>query len=382
MNTAYLIAGLAFGDEGKGATVDFLCRRRQADLVVRYNGGAQAAHNVVTPDGRHHTFSQFGSGTFIPGVRTHLSRFVLVNPLNMMREEEHLREVGVLDAWQRLTVEDKALIITPYHKAVNRILEAWRGDHRHGSCGQGIGITRQLHLEHGDSVLFAGDLRYPALALKKLQFIRDICYQTVENLGPSSGTHEDYRALVMQADFLQKKYFPWTERVKIVKSSYLADALQIHPVTVFEGAQGVLLDEVHGQAPYNTWTDCTFNNAATLLKESNFDGDAVKVGVLRTYFTRHGAGPFPTECNDQVTRKNKPEPHNSTGLYQGNFRIGTFDFDLAKKALEIVRGVDFIALNHSDRSGINAADIRDRLGVRVGISSIGPTADDRTWLAT
>ena len=77
---AILIADLGFGDSGKGTTVDHLARREGASAVVRYNGGAQAAHNVVTEEGLHHTFAQFGSGTFA-GAKTHLSRCMMINPL-------------------------------------------------------------------------------------------------------------------------------------------------------------------------------------------------------------------------------------------------------------------------------------------------------------
>ena len=82
---ALLIADLSYGDAGKGSIVDYLTRLHQAHTVVRYNGGAQAAHNVVDNDGRHHTFAQFGSGMFTPGVRTHFSRFMLLNPLSMLK---------------------------------------------------------------------------------------------------------------------------------------------------------------------------------------------------------------------------------------------------------------------------------------------------------
>src|ERR1019366_7260396 len=121
-HSAHIVVGMAYGDEGKGATVDFLVRKRNAGLVVRFNGGPQALHNVVTPDIRHHGFSQFGSGTFVPGVRTHLSRFMLVNPMNMMEEADHLRILGVLDALERISVDPRALIITPFQREVNRIL--------------------------------------------------------------------------------------------------------------------------------------------------------------------------------------------------------------------------------------------------------------------
>ena len=77
---AIILFDLTFGDAGKGSLVDYLARRHNAHTVIRFNGGAQAAHNVILPDGRHHTFSQFSSATFIKGVRTHLSRFMLFDP--------------------------------------------------------------------------------------------------------------------------------------------------------------------------------------------------------------------------------------------------------------------------------------------------------------
>ena len=90
-----IVVDLGYGDSGKGGVVDWLCANPgvgwlgsagPVHAVVRFNGGAQAAHNVVTPDGRHHTFAQFGSGSFTPGVRTHLSRFMLVDPLHEVDE--------------------------------------------------------------------------------------------------------------------------------------------------------------------------------------------------------------------------------------------------------------------------------------------------------
>src|ERR1700722_28153 len=93
--TSWVICGLGYGDEGKGATVDYICRTRGVKLICRFNGGPQTAHNVCLEDGRWHTFSQFGSGMFVPDVRTHLSHYMLVNPLNMANEEEHLYLLGI-----------------------------------------------------------------------------------------------------------------------------------------------------------------------------------------------------------------------------------------------------------------------------------------------
>src|SRR5271157_3655365 len=124
MKTAYVIAGLAYGVEGKGATVDYLVRKYQASLVVRYNGGCQAAHNVVTSDDKYHTFAQFGSGTLVgAGAHTHLSRHVIIDPISMMREAEHLTQLGVQNIWGRISVEEDALIVTPFQAAANRLIE-------------------------------------------------------------------------------------------------------------------------------------------------------------------------------------------------------------------------------------------------------------------
>src|ERR687897_1022473 len=101
---AIILGGLGYGDEGKGTWTDFLARTEPVHTVVRFNGGAQAGHNVVTPDGRHHTFAQFGSGT-LHGVRTHLSRFMMVDPLALAAEAGHLAELGVAAPFELLTVD-------------------------------------------------------------------------------------------------------------------------------------------------------------------------------------------------------------------------------------------------------------------------------------
>src|SRR5215210_8082512 len=123
---AIVLVGLGYGDEGKGAWTDFLARTEPVHTVVRFNGGAQAGHNVVAPDGRHHTFAQFGSGTLVRGVNTHLSRFMLVNPLGLLREDAELRALGVTDALARLSIDREALVTTPFQVAANRLRELAR----------------------------------------------------------------------------------------------------------------------------------------------------------------------------------------------------------------------------------------------------------------
>ena len=122
MKRAIIVQGLGFGDEGKGATVDFLAREFAADLVVRYCGGSQAAHNVVLPDGRRHVFAQFGSGT-LAGAATYLGEQMIINPPAMHAEARHLRELTGDDPFAKLLVHPRSLVSTVYHQQLNRLRE-------------------------------------------------------------------------------------------------------------------------------------------------------------------------------------------------------------------------------------------------------------------
>src|SRR4028118_2130871 len=114
-----VVTDLGFGDAGKGSVTDYL-GRHGAVAVVRFNGGGQAAHNVVTPDHIHHTFRQFGSASFVPGIKTHLSRFMLVSPLHLWNEAQELTAKGVPNAIFRLSIDEDTLIVSPYQEAGNR----------------------------------------------------------------------------------------------------------------------------------------------------------------------------------------------------------------------------------------------------------------------
>ncbi|GAA2358078.1 adenylosuccinate synthetase [Catellatospora methionotrophica] len=323
-----IVVDLGYGDAGKGTIVDWLCATRPVDTVIRFNGGAQAAHNVVTPGGRHHTFAQFGSGT-LHGVRTHLSRFMMVDPLALAAEAEHLVELGVSAPFDLLTVDRRALLTTPWHRAANRRREAARGDDRHGSCGMGVGETAAFALAHPDLAVRAGDTTSPSILARKLGAVRDAL--TAE-LGPLDAPPV---AAVAEA-------FRWFgSAAGLVDSSRQA----LTGPCVFEGAQGVLLDEWRGWHPYTTWSTTTFDNAETLLAEDG-DGDALRLGVVRTYTTRHGAGPLVTE-DEQLTAA-LPERHNGHGPWQGAWRAGHFDAVAHRYAVEVCGGVDALAVTHAD----------------------------------
>src|SRR5437660_12409394 len=175
MKRAIITVGLGFGDEGKGATVDYLVRRYDADLVVRYCGGSQAGHNVQLPDGRRHTFSQFGAGTLAESSRpprTYLGPNMIIDPPALGREAQHLNELGVKDPLRLLTIHPRCLVTTPWLKLLNQLRELARGEARHGSCGQGIGETRSYWLKHGSDAVSASDLRDLPVLRHKLELQR------------------------------------------------------------------------------------------------------------------------------------------------------------------------------------------------------------------
>lgn len=160
MTRADLVIGLGFGDEGKGSWVDHLVRAHGARLVVRFNGGAQAGHQVITGDGRSHIFAQFGSGTFVPGTETLLSRFMLVEPQALLKEATVLQQKQVEHPLGLISVSEDAPVVGPYNRLLNRITEQYRGNSRHGSCGFGIGTTQQDVETLGERALYVRDLKH------------------------------------------------------------------------------------------------------------------------------------------------------------------------------------------------------------------------------
>ena len=338
---AYIVQGLAFGDEGKGTMVDYLCRAHDAPLVVRYNGGPQGARNVVQPDGSHHAFRQFGSGMFISEVCTFLSKYVLVDPFALMKEAEALEGKGIRHAQERLFIDPECLIITPYHQYANRIRELVRGVNRHGSGGYGVGETRRDALLWG-TYIQVKDILSDAPALGMLD---DIRVHKLKQLREYWGVNREADGLLTELS---------SEDPRRIAEFYRLFAHGIQPTTwaevtdtyrnanvVFEGTAGTLLDETHGFAPYITPSNTTFDNALELCDAAGLL--PVRVGVLRTHFTRHGAGPFVSE-----DRALAFPDHNVRTKWQGEMRFGHFDLVAAGYAIQCCGGIDGLALTHMD----------------------------------
>ena len=386
MSEAWIVSDLGWGDSGKGTTVDFLCRAHEAKLVVRWNGGGQAGHRVVLDDGRAHVFSQLGSGTFVPGVRTHLNEAFLFDPLALAVEA---RRLDVPDALARLSIAAEARVVTPFHVAANHLREVARGDAAHGTCGCGIGETVADAIAHPDDVLRAGDLRADVEGLRgRLERVNERVVASLdEELRATKG---DPRAAHSRT-LLQFMRPPFTDefvaRMRSIGDAEIVDEIDLRCDVVMEGAQGVLLDQDVGWTPpHVTWSQCTTHAVHAWLDAQHFEGTRRSLGVMRTYATRHGAGPFPTEAHE--LRPLLPEPE-TFARWQGAFRVGWLDLERLRYAIA-QSPTDALVVTHLDRLG--AIPTRDgvptdeegwlrfverELGKSVAIASSGPTARDK-----
>jgi adenylosuccinate synthase len=353
MRQAFITVDLGFGDAGKGSIVDFLTRANGAHTIVRYNGGAQAGHRVVTAgkNPREHVFAQFGSGT-LAGAATHLSRFMLIDPVAMLEEARHLAALGS-DPLRRTTIDAGAPIITPFGRAINRLRELARGNQRHGSCGIGVGETMSDFREYGERVLLAGDLRRPQVVRAKLHFLRELNLAKLdalrETLPDDEQVTRELEPLLDDgwSDWLSEVYGDFARQVTCVAGTYLHTLLRRPGTIIFEGAQGVLLDEWQGFHPYTTWSTTTMHNADLLLQEAGYDGRTTRVGITRAYATRHGAGPLVTE--DAALTHALPDHANVYGAWQQGFRVGWPDLVMLRYAHEVAGRLDMLAVTCLDR---------------------------------
>lgn len=352
------VLGLGFGDCGKGHFVDALTRLWRAYTVVRFNGGAQAGHNVVTPasensPARHHTFSQFGAGTLVPGVRTLLVDPMIVHPTALLVEAEVLGKIGVTDALSRLTIDAQCRITTPYHQAAGRLRELLRGATAHGTCGVGVGETVRHALEHPGQELRYADL--PELdstsALDRLQAIRETLLAGFLPQCPKGSTGaRSVEFQTLQDETLAAK---WAARARALArhrppASFekVRDQFRQDGCTLFEGAQGVLLDEWRGFHPHTTWSSINTGAADAVAARFGLKSPIEHYGVMRTYPTRHGAGPLPT--HDESLDNLLPELHNSGVGWQGRFRRGHPDAVLLRYALEAAGRLSGLLISHLD----------------------------------
>jgi adenylosuccinate synthase len=268
------VIGAGFGDEGKGQMVDYFARTGNFSYVVRYNGGGQAGHTVVTEDGKRHVFSQLGSGSF-RDIPTHLSRFFLFNPIYFMEERRVF--TALHGGAPKVTISASAEIVIPLDVIANRQSETERGHTRHGSCGHGI-FQAQQRAMYPRMSLWVGRAR-KMKDHEILKFLED-----AHRKFPQYGT-------ALELDVANRVFLEnLRAALDCVKVMDDDDILRCHH-SIFEGAQGLLLDKDSGFFPHVTPSHTGLTNVVSLIAGSG-DGSVNPYYVTRTYLTRHGEGPL------------------------------------------------------------------------------------------
>jgi adenylosuccinate synthase len=319
---AIIVVGCSLGDEGKGTVTDYLTDYYKSNLVIRYNGGAQCAHNVHVED-KHFCFKQLSSGS-LAGASTLLLDTVIINPITLIREIREFRDTfGFVPT---IYIHENALVTTPYHIYANRIEENVLN---HGSCGMGIYKTVQYDEKHGG--IRIKDLGRYGLYQKITKVIDNL---RTDMSSVEYEKDENWKGLfvndVPEELNLDTIFQFFYNLMTIVNDDDCKKLINDSNTVIFEGAQGVLLDKDRGFLPHVSATDTTATLAENFLKRINYDGEIIKLGILRSYLTRHGAGPFPSEdTNTKLIGEN-----NTFNDWQKNFRIGRMDYNIINYGLE------------------------------------------------
>ncbi|MFA6860043.1 MAG: adenylosuccinate synthetase [Clostridia bacterium] len=355
----YVVTGMSFGDECKGSMIDYLATKHGIKTIIRHNGGSQASHTVILPNGKFHKFSQIGSGSFNKGTKTILSENMVVNPLNLVREAEAFSEVIGLTVEQILTnvfISENCLIATPFHKCLNRLKEISLGKNARGSFGTGVSEVTAVLSEYGAS-LKVKDLLDEKTLIDKLKNLQEIMigfYELkkiiiTENLNHlnASVVEKEYEFLKQNVNILSLANL-YMDYIKNYKPNIFSDIESLVSRTepiIFESSQGILIDKNLGIKPNTTLLDTTNQNAIKLSSQIS-DNPLVKIGAIKTIDSNHGFMAFPTE--DEELNLVMSDPNQVDGLYVGKPRYGYFDMVLLDYSLSH-NSTDYIALTWCDQ---------------------------------
>ncbi|MGV9822637.1 adenylosuccinate synthase [Nocardia xishanensis] len=319
---AIVLIGAQWGDEGKGKATDLLGGRLQ--WVVRYQGGNNAGHTVVLPNGDKFALHLIPSGILTPGVRNVIGNGVVVDPGVLLSELAGLEDRGVDTSGLLLSAD--AHLIMPYHVAIDKVTERFLGNKKIGTTGRGIGPCYQ------DKVARVGvrvaDVLDEKILTQKVEAALEFKNQVLVKI-------YNRRALDPQqvVDEVLSMADSFKHRIADTRLQ-LNQALERGETVLLEGSQGTLLDVDHGTYPYVTSSNPTSGGAAVGSGIGPNKIDTV-LGILKCYTTRVGSGPFPTELFDQhgeFLAKQGGEVGVTTGRAR---RCGWFDAVIARYATRV-----------------------------------------------
>ncbi|WP_199429311.1 adenylosuccinate synthase [Qaidamihabitans albus] len=341
---AIVLIGAQWGDEGKGKATDLLGDRVQ--WVVRYQGGNNAGHTVVLPDGQDFALHLIPSGILTPGVTNVIGNGVVVDPGVLLDELAGLEERGVDTAGLLLSAD--AHLIMPYHVAIDKVTERYLGAKKIGTTGRGIGPCYQ------DKIARVGvrvqDLLDEKILRQKVEAALEFKNQVLVKV-------YNRKALdpAEVADTVLEQGERFAHRIADTRLE-LNRALERGETVLLEGSQGTLLDVDHGTYPFVTSSSPTSGGASA---GSGIGPGRITtvLGILKAYTTRVGSGPFPTELHDE-SGENLRKAGGEFGVTTGRSRrTGWFDAVIARYAVRVNGITDYFLTKLDVLSGLEKVPV-------------------------
>ena len=325
MKKLQVVIGSNYGDEGKGRTTANLVSF-PGGAVVRFNGGAQAGHTVVEGSARH-VFSHFGAGTF-SGATTILTSDFVCSPHLFKREYEEFLPKSIF--LPEVIVSPDCPVTTPWDVLVNQLTEISRGSGRHGSVGVGFGETVERHSINQFRLTVADILLSKKQFLSKMEviFLGYISVKIANLKGDFTFDKAPWAMdMILRAELVHEQFYQecqyFVDRVTIIDE---AEALNKFDHLVFEGAQGLALDQESSDFPHVTRSFTGIDNVIKACEAAKITAPLELFYITRPYLTRHGAGPLKNEVEkldhfEVVDKTNKPHE------FQGSLRFAIQDLD-------------------------------------------------------
>lgn len=331
-----VIVGAQWGDEGKGKIVDVLTEKAQ--WVVRFQGGNNAGHTIVI-DGVKTSLSLLPSGILRPHVRCLLGAGVVLNPSVLLSEIERVQSAGVAISPARLVIDQDAHLVLDYHVLVDKAREILRGSDKIGTTGRGIGPAYEDRSQR--SGIRCADLLNPVKMREKVRAHVEEKNKLLKYVLDSKA-QVDFDVLWGRLSQEAEALAPFVG----TGSRIIYEALQAGEKVVFEGAQGVLLDQMHGTYPFVT-SSCTIAGAATIGTGIGPKMIDSVIGIAKAYCTRVGGGPFPSEIEGELGDEIRRRGHEFGTITGRPRRCGWFDAVAMRRAIR-TSGIDSLVITKLD----------------------------------
>ena len=359
MSKVIVVIGAQWGDEGKGKIVDLLAER--FDLVARYQGGHNAGHSVKVGE-KTYALHLIPSGIVHPGKTCVLGTGMVIDPKAFFHEADHLTSQGLEVTPERVKVSSRAHLILPYHRALDHTSEERLGNEKVGTTLRGIGPAYED--KAGRRGIRVADATNSELLRSRIE----------RNIHDANLVISEYRGTRLDAAQVFDEIAPLIERLEPFitdTTHYINNAIRDGRTILVEGAQATLLDVDHGTYPFVTSSSTTSGGACVGLGLAPKRITGV-LGIVRTYMTRVGEGPFPTEMLEgkaeigHLIRERGHEYGVSTGRPR---RCGWFDA-VATRYVADINGFDAVALTKLD-----ILDALDEIKVCTGYRLRGKTCE-------